>query len=85
MCCCRPWQQLQAALPWTAAAQAKQLQASIKELWDRHSSDDLVSMFLVLIDAYVTRVGRIGTSLLPFSSHFWHTGFVLHALRALCL
>ena len=56
LCYCRPWQQLQAALPWTGAAQAKQLQSSIQELWERHSSDDLVSMFLVLIDAYVTKV-----------------------------
>ena len=53
---CRPWQQLQAALPWTRAAQAKQLLASIQELWGRHSSDDLVSMFLVLIDTYMTKV-----------------------------
>ena len=56
---CRPWQELQAALPWTGAAQAKQLLSSIQELWERHSSDDLVSMFLVLIDAYVTKVYRL--------------------------
>lgn len=53
---CRLWQQLQAALPWTGAARAKELLASVQELWGRHSSDDLVSMLLVLIDAYVTKV-----------------------------
>lgn len=79
VCCCRPWQQLQAALPWTAAAQAKQLQESIRELWDRHSSDDLVSMCLVLIDAYVTRVGRTGTSLLPLQ-----LPFLAHRLHPAC-
>jgi hypothetical protein len=78
VCFCRPWQQLQAALPWTAAAKAKQLKASIRELWDRHSSDDLVSMFLVLIDAYVARVG---------GSCISHAGFTLqlHAVPALSL
>ena len=64
---CRLWQQLQAALPWTGAAQAKQLQASIQELWERHSSDDLVSMFLVLIDAYVTKVSPPATARTPQS------------------
>ena len=54
--CCRPWQDLQAALPWTGVAQAQELRSSIQELWERHSSDDLVSMLLVLIDAYVTKV-----------------------------
>lgn len=54
--CRRPWQQLQASLSWTAAAKAKELLASVHELYIRHSSDDLVSMFLVLIDAYVTKV-----------------------------
>ena len=59
MPCCRPWRQLQEALSWTGAAQAKQLMSSVQELWERHSSDDLVSMFLVLIDAYVTKVGSL--------------------------
>ena len=51
----RPWQQLQARLSWTEAARAEELTGSIQTLWERHSSDDLVSLFLVLIDAFVVK------------------------------
>ncbi len=37
------------------AAQAQELAKSIQTLWERHSSDDLVSLFLVLIDAFVVK------------------------------
>jgi hypothetical protein len=55
LCACRPWQQLQARLSWTAAARAQELTRSIQTLWDRHSSDDLVSLLLVLVDAFVIK------------------------------
>ena len=77
---CRPWQQLQAALPWTGAAQAKQLQSSIQELWERHSSDDLVSMFLVLIDAYVTKVRYMQLSIPLFLTSCTAHALPLHRL-----
>ncbi|BDA47648.1 probable violaxanthin de-epoxidase, chloroplastic [Coccomyxa sp. Obi] len=54
-----PWQQLQAGLPWTPAARAQELAKSIQTLWERHSSDDLVSLFLVLIDAFIVKVPRL--------------------------
>ncbi|KAK9905608.1 hypothetical protein WJX75_002931 [Coccomyxa subellipsoidea] len=54
-----PWQQLQARLSWTAAARAQELTRSIQTLWDRHSSDDLVSLLLVLVDAFVVKVPRL--------------------------
>jgi hypothetical protein len=52
---CRPWQQLQAALPAGPGARNRELAASVAELWGRRSSDDLLSLFLVLIDAFVVK------------------------------
>ena len=52
----RRWQELQASLPWTQAARNKVLAASLTELWDRHSSDDLLYILLLLINAFVAKV-----------------------------
>lgn len=62
----RPWQRLQAAVPWTAAAKAASLRESVVTLWQRHSSDDLLYLFLVLIDAFVTKARYVLTMLGSF-------------------
>ena len=59
----RPWQQLQSLLPWTQAARNKMLATSLVQLWDRHSSDDLLYILLLLINASVVKAR--GPLLLP--------------------
>ena len=49
------WQQALAGLPWTPAARALALQKNIGELWARQQSDDLLYIFLSVIDAYITK------------------------------
>ncbi len=49
------WQRALARLPFTAAARALRLRAELAELWGRQQSDDLLLIFLSLIDAYVTK------------------------------
>lgn len=54
-CCRSMWQQALARLPWTPAARALALQKNIGELWARQQSDDLLYIFLSVIDAYITK------------------------------
>jgi hypothetical protein len=49
------WQRALARLPFTAAARALRLRSELAELWARQQSDDLLLIFLSLIDAYVTK------------------------------
>ena len=55
-CCRSAWQQALARLPWTPAARALALRKNIRELWARQQSDDLLYIFLSVIDAYITKV-----------------------------
>lgn len=54
-CCRSAWQQALARLPWTPAARALALQKNVSELWARQQSDDLLYIFLSVIDAYITK------------------------------
>ncbi|KAK9839677.1 hypothetical protein WJX81_005418 [Elliptochloris bilobata] len=52
-------QQAIARLPWTPAARALTLQKNLAELWARQQSDDLLFIFLSVIDAYITKVPAV--------------------------
>lgn len=52
-----PWQKASAAaIPWSNSAKGTKILQSIKDVYQRNTSDDLLFMLLVLIDAYITKV-----------------------------
>lgn len=51
-----PWQKASAAIPWSGSAKGTKILQSIREVYQRNTSDDLLFMLLVLIDAYITKV-----------------------------
>ena len=52
-----PWQKAAAAtLPWSSSAKSAKVLQSVREVYERKTSDDLLFMLLVLIDAYITEV-----------------------------
>ena len=56
----RPWEKAAAAtLPWSSSAKGSKLLKSIRNVYKRHTSDDLLFLLLVLIDAYLVEVCMI--------------------------
>ena len=54
-----PWEKAAAAtLPWSSSAKNTKVLQSVQDVYKRKTSDDLLFMLLVLIDAYITEVGR---------------------------
>ena len=52
-----PWQKASAAaIPWSSSAKGTKILQSIRDVYQRNTSDDLLFMLLVLIDAYITKV-----------------------------
>lgn len=52
-----PWEKAAAAtLPWSNSAKAAKVLQSVRDVYKRQTSDDLLFMLLVLIDAYITEV-----------------------------
>lgn len=50
-----PWEKAAAAtLPWSNSAKAAKVLQSVRDVYKRQTSDDLLFMLLVLIDAYIT-------------------------------
>ena len=55
----RPWEKAAAAtLPWSGSAKSTKVLQSVRDVYKRKTSDDLLFMLLVLIDAYITEVGQ---------------------------
>lgn len=50
------WQKTAAAIPWSNSAKGTKILTSIRDVYQRNTSDDLLFMLLVLIDAYITKV-----------------------------
>ena len=55
-CCCSLLVAAAERLSWTKSARAAKLYDTVRLLWSRHTSDDLLFIFLVLIDAFVMEV-----------------------------
>ena len=54
-----PWEKAAAAtLPWSSSAKGTKVLQSVRDVYKRKTSDDLLFMLLVLIDAYITEVGQ---------------------------
>ena len=52
------WKQLTQLLPWTSSAKdTDTLVATIQRFWERNTTDDLLFLFLVVIDAHIQEVG----------------------------
>lgn len=51
-----PWEKAAAALPWSSSAKGSKVLQSVRQVYKRQTSDDLLFMLLVLIDAYITEV-----------------------------
>lgn len=51
-----PWEKAAAALPWSNSAKGSKVLQSVRDVYQRQTSDDLLFMLLVLIDAYLTEV-----------------------------
>ena len=52
------WEKATAAtLPWSSSAKGTKVLQSVRDVYKRKTSDDLLFMLLVLIDAYITEVG----------------------------
>ena len=57
------WKQLTQLLPWTSSAKdTDTLVATIQRFWERNTTDDLLFLFLVVIDAHIQEVGRMGAA-----------------------
>lgn len=55
----KPWDKAAAAtLPWSSSAKSAKVLQSVRDVYKRKTSDDLLFMLLVLIDAYITEVGQ---------------------------
>ena len=55
----KPWEKAAAAaLPWSSPAKSSKVLQSVRDVYKRKTSDDLLFMLLVLIDAYITEVGQ---------------------------
>lgn len=55
----KPWEKAAAAtLPWSISAKSSKVLQSVRDVYKRKTSDDLLFMLLVLIDAYITEVGQ---------------------------
>ena len=55
--CRSVWRQLTQLLPWTASAKdTATLMATIQRFWERNTTDDLLFLFLVVIDAHIREV-----------------------------
>lgn len=53
----KPWEKVAAAtLPWSDSAKGTKVLQSVRDVYKRQTSDDLLFMLLVLIDAYITEV-----------------------------
>ena len=53
----KPWEKAAAAmLPWSNSAKGSRVLRSVRDVYQRQTSDDLLFMLLVLIDAYITEV-----------------------------
>lgn len=50
------WQKAAAVIPWSSSAKGTKILTSIRDVYQRNTSDDLLFMLLVLIDAYITKV-----------------------------
>jgi len=53
-----PWEKAAAALPWSSSAKGSKVLQSVRQVYKRQTSDDLLFMLLVLIDAYITEVSK---------------------------
>ncbi len=53
-----PWEKAAAALPWSSSAKSSKVLESVRQVYKRQTSDDLLFMLLVLIDAYITEVSN---------------------------
>ena len=55
----KSWEKAAAAtLPWSSSAKSTKVLHSVRDVYKRKTSDDLLFMLLVLIDAYITEVGQ---------------------------
>ena len=54
----KPWEKAAASLPWGSSAKSSKVLQSVRDVYKRKTSDDLLFMLLVLIDAYITEVMR---------------------------
>ena len=55
----KPWEKAAAAtLPWSSSAKSAKVLQSVRDVYKRKTSDDLLFMLLVLIDAYITEVSK---------------------------
>ncbi|KAL3156924.1 Vitamin D3 receptor [Trebouxia sp. C0009 RCD-2024] len=52
----KPWEKAAATLPWSSSAKSSKVLQSVRDVYKRKTSDDLLFMLLVLIDAYITEV-----------------------------
>lgn len=68
----KPWEKAAAAaLPWSSSAKSSKVLQSVRDVYKRKTSDDLLFMLLVLIDAYITEVGQPNYPV-PFLSSYAH-------------
>ena len=58
-----PWEKAAAALPWSSSAEGAKVLQSVRQVYKRQTSDDLLFMLLVLIDAYITEVSLTAPSI----------------------
>lgn len=69
-----PWEKAAAALPWSSSAEGAKVLQSVRQVYKRQTSDDLLFMLLVLIDAYITEVPLVKSMQAQDLSTIWKMG-----------
>ncbi|DBA68426.1 TPA: Vitamin D3 receptor [Trebouxia sp. C0005] len=69
-----PWEKAAAALPWSSSAKGSKVLQSVRQVYKRQTSDDLLFMLLVLIDAYITEVPLVKSMQAQDLSTIWKMG-----------
>lgn len=69
-----PWEKAAAALPWSNSAKGSKVLQSVRDVYQRQTSDDLLFMLLVLIDAYLTEVPLVKSMQAKDLSTIWKMG-----------
>lgn len=66
----KPWDRAAATLPWSSSAKSSKVLQSVRDVYKRKTSDDLLFMLLVLIDAYITEVSWQPSTVTPYDALF---------------
>ena len=76
------------AAPWGRPAKGRQVLQSVREFYSRQSSDDLLFLFLVLIDAYTVQASvrfalqSLTNRLHAATHHIVHVCVVMYSLQS---